>query len=478
MSTLIGPSLAALPAPQVISQFACDEPVTTIYPNDPASYSAYVRQDLSNQACASQRLEDQFDNDELHNKYLSMGPPAYQANLASQLAEPTRPRITAARLLPFAGLGDPFRAAEAWQTAGRGRVHPVQFVSANTGAHLAGEIWLPPTSIAGPYPAVIIGTGGAQQFRASYRWAAEGLAEEGYMTFTYDVQAQGDSENWDHNGDGSICAFNATCGKHLVPPDSYGDGSFFEDTMRDAIRFLFSTPSTAYGISSPNYSGTNLYNPDWAVLNTDQVGIAGHSLSGGAAINIGQQDQRIRAIVKWDADGQTRGEVVPLIHAPTLELNSDYGAKSPQPFLLNPAPSAKQVGYRQLVALGIDTMQVSLRAATHYDFTYVPGRSASRYGERVAFYYTLAWMDDYLKGRSDTSKKTSGFDRLAGHVFDDSSDVHSIGAGTYGPDVNGTYRNVPYKITGTAVSTRLSYIYPSLYWLKGGAANCSDMKYC
>ena len=50
---------------------------------------------------------------------------------------------------------------------------------------------------------------------------------------------------------------------------------------------------------------------------------------------------------------------------------------------------------------------------------------ASHYGERVAFYYTLAWFDRYLRG-SDRA-----FARLTARTFDGSSDAHSIGGGTY-----------------------------------------------
>ena len=39
-------------------------------------------------------------------------------------------------------------------------------------------------------------------------------------------------------------------------------------------------------------------------------------------------------------------------------------------------------------------MQVAQREATHLEYSYVPYiLPASRLGERVAFYYTLAWFD-------------------------------------------------------------------------------------
>jgi hypothetical protein len=75
---------------------------------------------------------------------------------------------------------------------------------------------------------------------------------------------------------------------------------------------------------------------------------------------------------------------------------------------------------------------------------------------------------------------------LIARSFDDSSDVHSIGAGTYDPaaaaanPADTTAGNVPYKIQGLPVADRLSFYYDSEYSLTppggGSKATCVDMR--
>jgi hypothetical protein len=120
-----------------------------------------------------------------------------------------------------------------------------------------------------------------------------------------------------------------------------------------------------------------------------------------------------------------------------------------------------------LKAAGVDTMQVALRQATHLEFSYIPYiLPASRLGERVAFHYTLAWFDKYLKSAPDA------LGRLTAATFDASSDAHSIGLGTWQPPTG----NVPYAIGGLGVPDRLSIYYTSGYWLDAGAKQCADMR--
>ena len=52
-------------------------------------------------------------------------------------------------------------------------------------------------------------------------------------------------------------------------------------------------------------------------------------------------------------------------------------------------------------------MEVAFRGATHLTYTYVPlVLPASELAERFAFYYTLAWLDQYDRG------DPTGFTRL------------------------------------------------------------------
>src|SRR5206468_12923890 len=102
----------------------------------------------------------------------------------------------------------------------------------------------------------------------------------------------------------------------------------------------------------------------------------------------------------------------------------------------------------------------------HLEYTYVPYiLPASRIGERVAYYYSQAWFDRYLRGSS------AAFDRLRATKFDSSADVHSIGAGGYDPakaaanPADTTAGNVPYTIAGLPVADRMSIYFDSLYSL-------------
>src|SRR3954453_6526169 len=126
-------------------------------------------------------------------------------------------------------------------------------------------------------------------------------------------------------------------------------------------------------------------------------------------------------------------------------------------------------------------MVVQLRSSTHLEYTYVPYiLPASRIGERVAFYYTRAWLDRYVKGDE------TAFDRLTAKSFDGSADASAIGAGTYdapkaaASPADTTAGNVPYTIKGLPVRDRVSIYYMSEYGLTAphgnATATCTDMR--
>jgi len=147
----------------------------------------------------------------------------------------------------------------------------------------------------------------------------------------------------------------------------------------------------------------------------------------------------VKAIVAWDnlapATGACAAQIPeglpssapanPSLTTPALGINSEYFF-NPSSTSTPPDPQSKAGGYNQLAGAGTDAMQVALRSSTHLEYTYVPYiLPASRIGERVAFHYTLAWFDRYVRGAP------SSFGSLTATSFDSSSDEHSIGAGTY-----------------------------------------------
>ena len=213
-----------------------------------------------------------------------------------------------------------------------------------------------------PYPAVVIVHGGAAS-QEMYLWAAEALAESGYMVLTFQVPT----------------------------PENAGGGGHYPDA-KAALDFLLSTS-----------------NPHWAELDRERIGLAGHSAGGVAVSRLGQEDPRVRAIVSWD-----RAQSSPLpadlrLRTPALFVTADFNCQRvpvclPEAYPSPPdprGPGNKDEDFQRVAAAGLDTMKISLRAATHLDFTeFAPTPPSSRYGAIVTSYYTLAWFDRYLRGAS------------------------------------------------------------------------------
>lgn len=295
----------------------------------------------------------------------------------------------------------------------------------------------------GPYPAVVVVHGGAASME-HYLWADEALAESGYLVLTFQVPVT----------------------------QNTGTAPFPGDTQA-ALDFLFSTPShPVHGV----------YNPVWRELDRHHVGVAGHSGGAVGAIEAGQRDRRVDAVVSWDrAKSSPVPRNLPLRH-PTLFTVSDYQCQQvpvciSQPYLSPPryhGPGNKDQDFTRMRAAGVDTMKIALRAGTHLDYTqFLPG-TGSRYGAEVALYYTLAWFDYYLLGRmaGRASTERVALHRLLANRFDDSADVHNISAGSY--DV-ATGRNVPARIAGQRVVDRLSFHFRSGYWIDHGRYRSNDM---
>jgi dienelactone hydrolase len=447
--------------------------------------------DAVNQFCATQRLEDEYANPAFGLSFWTQAPGMYADQNIAMLLNPTHPHASLGQLVPGGTTADPFRTLARWTAAGRGRVTPISF-PANDGATLNGYIFEPPTRgrpryshrvIGPPYPGVVITTGSIQGYQQMYFWAAEGLAEAGYEVMTYDVQGQGNSDTLPSS---SNCTASSCEGVPFQQNYNFYQGS------EDALNYFLSTPKHPY--SSPAVASTS-YNPAYGALNPKRVGIAGHSLGAGAVSTDGQCDPRVKAIVAWDNLATTTGTcrqnipaglpatapAEPSLATPALGINSEYFL-NPEPMTAPPDPQSKAAAYQQLVKAGTNSMQVGLRSSMHLEYSYVPFiLPASHYGERVAFYYTLAWFDYYLRHMA------SGYKRLIAKAFDNSSDVHSIGGGSYDPSAaaadptDPAAGNVPTLIKRLPVANRLSFYYDSEYTLtapgrKHRAVTCLDMR--
>ncbi|MGH7690759.1 MAG: hypothetical protein ACREN3_14220, partial [Gemmatimonadaceae bacterium] len=274
------------------------------------------------------------------------------------------------------------------------------------------------------------------------------------------------------------------------------------------------------------------YNPGWATLDRADVGIAGHSLGAEAVSWVGQCDARVKAVVAWDdlyptnmracaknvtvspADRASR------IHAPALAMTNDYEF-NPEPQTTVPDPNGSgelggggldgTAGYLSLskndsrTGNVVDSEIVCIRNGTHLTYSYVPYvLPANEIGERVAFYYTLAWLDEYLRvlpfGQQDPllPRWDTAYRRLtdAAGTFDQSADTNgntknrgaadiSFGAGTYNPSqaaadpTNPGAGNAPYEIQGIPIADTMSFYYYSEYSLHDPATRrltvCTDM---
>jgi len=473
---------------------------------------AWFERDALNQYCATLRLRDQYASPAYAFEDVVQGDSLWIGQLGDQISDgPGHIHGGLTTLIPGSQAADAFRTVSEWEQRTGGDVVPVSFTSLD-GAVLRGNIWLPPpgtpTLANGEYPGVVITDGSIQAYQNLYYWAAEGLAQYGYEVMTYDVQGEGDSDLLPSSCEPSAQELESSSVCTGVP---YQQNYNFFQGAEDSLSYFLSTPSDPYG-------GT--YNPGWSTLDRGDVGIAGHSLGAEAVSWVGQCDKRVKAIVAWDdlypvTISQCPSNVtVPkadqasAVHAPALTTTNDYEFNmEPQTTVPDPNGSGElggggldgTAGYLSLVKQGIDSEIVSIRNGTHLTYSYIPYvLPANEIGERVAFYYTLAWLDEYLRGGRDPLLPSSdtAYHRLTTlGTYDQSADRNdntadpgaadiSFGAGTYSATqaaadpTDPAAGNVPYEIQGISIPDTLSFYYYSEYSLHDPAAKGDPLKTC
>src|SRR3954454_2634096 len=391
------------------AQAAPAGPIDCLGPaGDPAPGThEWTNRDYANQYCATERMADEYSSPSFGSTFWSETPGIFAAQTLAMASDPAHPHLSLGQLVPGGTTTDPYRTIDRWTAARRGRVDRISF-PATDGAKLNGFIFRPPAGTAGPYPGVVITTGSIQGYQEMYLWAAEGLAEAGYEVMTYDVQGQGNSDT-----------LPANCTPDSCPGVPFQQSYNFFQGAEDSLNFFFSDK-----------------NPGRGDLDPAHVGIAGHSLGASAVSVVGQCDPRVKAIVAWDnlapatgtcaeaASGLPAGSPEkPTLATPALGINSEYFF-NPSSMSAPPDPQSKAGAFKQLSDSGADVMQIALRSSTHLEYTYVPYiLPASRLGERVAYYYSQAWFDRYLRGSS------VAFDRLVSTGVLGSTDENAIGAG-------------------------------------------------
>jgi dienelactone hydrolase len=354
-------------------------------------------------------------------------------------------------------------------TAHGGIEDPVLFTS-RTGATLSGHVW---ATLAGPAkrPGIVIVNGSIIGYEEAYWYAAQALAEDGYVVLTFDPEGEGASDQFGQAPDQLEEAF---AGTPVVGPELGGNGLAFYDGGEDALDFLLSTPKKPYVPVPSRLTDTShaakqkqrvaagqdaAYDPLWSMLKRNEIGITGHSYGAEAASWIGQEDPRIKAVVAWDdlcepvspsptelralveAPANKEGlfalppecfgapqEPAPAITKPALGISSDY-LLTPEPYVEEPNPLAKEEASLAVTRAGADSGQVVIRGGTHYEFGDLPSGvvPASLRGIDMVTWYTNAWFDRYLKHEksADARLLTSQWrDDAEGGAVDPSGDAN------------------------------------------------------
>ncbi|AXQ27996.1 hypothetical protein D0B54_04600 [Solimonas sp. K1W22B-7] len=383
-------------------------------------------------------------------RLLAQAAASTQALLARNLADPSW--LLTSTVLPYCATqalvcaGDPYRWPQAEGPDGRAFyeneavVTPVVFYDRDC-ARLSGRAWRPKTLAPGQrLPAVVIDNGSIGAPESSYWWAAQALVRAGYQVLSYDPRGQGRSD-------------------FITPAGGLGTNAnpeVFWLNLVDAVDFLESTPATPYphNLDCAGSYPTEVapYNPEHATLDRERIGIAGHSL-GAIGVSVvqgygapgadpwpGRLDSRnpVKAAVAWDSlitpDGHglapcdnapLSNELCRLLvqivgaggklpdfapRVPSLSFSADYGLATMVPYLLPPDPENHKQAFQLWQETGVPVYSLGFQGTTHLDFSPIADAPATSwcpdtssgacrggYGLPAITYYTVAWLDRWLK---------------------------------------------------------------------------------
>lgn len=249
----------------------------------------------------------------------------------------------------------------------------------------------------GTYPAVVI-TDGFLASQRMYFWAAHRLARQGYIAMTFDVSGQGRSQGVFPNADDDLSA-------------DVNDQSPFSRDVGTAMNFVVSGANPVRDLIAIDEllivnQGTGAADH----TETYVLGTAGHSYGARGSITYQQSTEtavypvRTRAVVAWSHfdNAGTIGNVPIQMHSG----DEDAGFIQP-PGSGNIAPEMERRfdrlgGDRDLDGMldfiAHDRQIVMIADATHISWSQGPWFYYPTWAEEVAYHYTLAWFDKYLKG--------------------------------------------------------------------------------
>jgi hypothetical protein len=212
-------------------------------------------------------------------------------------------------------------------------------------------------------------------------------------------------------------------------------------------------------------------NPMRDVMDTDRLGIVGHSAGADGSVVAGNGDpeHRFAAAVAWDTYGTPPASITPTV--PTLMFQAEQ-QQALGPWLPRPDdrlwPSYGIAD--RFRSAGVDFGLLALRGSTHQEWSYIPYAAndpvaplanSNGVAGQVAVHETVAWLDRALKPGA-AARVAAG--RLWQRVLDDSTDASSRGQGTFDPV---TGRNIPYTSGSLDLGAVLSRIFASELQLDG-----------
>lgn len=367
---------------------------------------------------------DDYQRDAIANTLVN----ALQA-VGGQLSDPVRLYLASLCGLRYHACGGDHRLYS-FEERGRGLSRPVLFTARN-GSTISGHVW---ATKAGPpkRPLVVITNGSIQATEQMYWWAAQTLAKAGYVVLTSDPAGQGQS---DLLGSGPDL---------LEGVHSQVAGNTFYDGTQDALDFALSSPEQPF-CPRPSRGGTShcekqrsragrgitaRFNPFHDLVDPSRVGLAGHSYGAAGVSYIAQLDERVDAVVAWDAlcdpssedGGCLRGGAGGTVglRVPALNMTADsfLGLEA-----LGGPPGdagAKAAASRRYSAKGIDTGSIVIRGGTHFEWSYLPFQvfRATLRGIDLSAWYTVSWFDKYVKGDPTADRRL-----LTGRWRDDAADA-------------------------------------------------------
>lgn len=333
-------------------------------------------------------------------------------------------------------VGDPFRypGVDAFYER-EAKVEPVVFYDRGC-ARISGRVWRP-LNVARPLPAVVMQNGSVQAPEPLYWWMAQALVRAGYVVMTFDPRGQGRSDLQTPTG---VQGSNAN-------PVIFWEG------LVDAIDFFRSTPEHLYP-HNRTCRGTYptvvaAFNPQHAEQDRSRLGLVGHSL-GAVGVSVvqgygapgadpwpGQLDKSnpVNVVVAWDGPAAPDGPAaagatgnipglgndlvirdVPRfgIRVPMMGQDGEYGL-APTPFLSTPPRDGRLGPYQAWQSAGMPVFEFTIRGSSHYEWSLLPdfpasswcpeikdGQCVGGWGRPMAEYYTLAWLDRWLKREGES----------------------------------------------------------------------------